>query len=56
MQCNQQNSGVPTKMDAKNVAFEKLPSSNSFATWKLKFKSKICPGSSFPTEVLVWIN
>ena len=54
MLSNQQNSGVPTKKEAKRIEFENLPFLTTFVFWKMK--SEVAPAQVFPTEAMVWIN
>ena len=36
--------------------FDKLPTSVTFACWKIRFKTEVCTCSQFPTEAMQWIK
>ena len=36
--------------------FDKFTTSATFACWKIRFKTEVCPCSQFPTEAMLWIN
>ena len=63
------NSVVPSEGDSsKNYAadqerlqisdlhVDKIPTSAAFACWKIRFKTKVCTCSQFPTETMLWIK
>ena len=36
--------------------FDKIPTSATFACWKIRFKTGVCTCSQFPTEAMLWIK
>ena len=36
--------------------FDKFPTPATFACWKIRFKTKVCTCSQFPTEAMQWIK
>ena len=36
--------------------FDKFPTPATFACWKIRFKTKVCICSQFPTEAMLWIK
>ena len=34
--------------------FDKFPTPATFACWKTRFKTEVCPCSQFPTEAMLW--
>ena len=39
-----------------DLHFDKFPTPATFALWKIRFKTKVCTCSQFPTEAMQWIK
>ena len=39
-----------------DLNFDKLPTPETFACWKIRFKTEVCTCSQFPTEAMQWIK
>ena len=39
-----------------DLHFDKFPTPATFACWKIRFKTKVCTRSQFPTEAMQWIK
>ena len=44
------------RLQISELHFDKFPTPTTFACWKIRFKSKVCICSQFPTEALLWIK
>ena len=44
------------RLQISDLHFDKFPSPTTFACWKIRFKTKVCTCSQFPTEEMQWIK
>ena len=44
------------RLQISDLHFDKIPTPATFACWKIRFKTKVCTCSQFPTEVMQWIK
>ena len=44
------------RLQISDLHFDKCPSPATFACWKIRFKTKVCTCSQFPTEAMQWIK
>ena len=44
------------RLQILDLHFDKFPTSATFACWKIRFKTKVCSCSQFPTEAMLWIK
>ena len=44
------------RLQISDPHFEKIPTSATFACWKIRFKTEVCTCSQFPTEAMLWIK
>ena len=44
------------RLQISDLHFDKFPSPATFACWKIRFKTKVCTCSQFPTEAMQWIK
>ena len=44
------------RLQISDLHFDKFPTPETFACWKIKFKTEVCTCSQFPTEAMQWIK
>ena len=44
------------RLQISDLHFDKFPTPATFACWKIRFKTKVCTCSQFPTEAMQWIK
>ena len=44
------------RLQISDLHFDKFPTPATFACWKIRFKTEVCPCSQFPTEALLCIK
>ena len=44
------------RLQILDLHFDKFPTPATFACWKIRFKTEVCPCSQFPTEAVQWIK
>ena len=44
------------RLQISDLHFDKFPSPETFACWKIRFKTEVCTCSQFPTEAMQWIK
>ena len=44
------------RLQTLDLHFDKIPTSATFACWKIRFKTEVCTCSQFPTEAMQWIK
>ena len=44
------------RLQILDLNFDKFPTPATFPCWKIKFKTKVCACSRFPTEAMQWIK
>ena len=44
------------RLQSSDLPFDKFPTPATFACWKIRFKTKVCTCSQFPTEAMQWIK
>ena len=44
------------RLQISDLHFDKFPAPATFACWKIRFKTKVCSCSQFPTEAMQWIK
>ena len=44
------------RLQISDLHFDKFPTPATFACWKMRFKTKVCTCSQFPTEAMQWIK
>ena len=44
------------RLQISDPHFDKFPTSETFACWKIRFKTEVCTCSQFPTEAMPWIK
>ena len=44
------------RLQISDLHFDKFPNPATFACWKIRFKTKVCTCSQFPTEAVHWIE
>ena len=44
------------RLQISDPHFDKVPTSATFACWKIRFKTEVCICSQFPTEAMQWIK
>ena len=44
------------RLQISDLHFDKFPTPATFACWKIRFKTKVCTCSQFPTEAMLWIK
>ena len=44
------------RLQTSDLHFDKFPTPATFACWKIRFKTKVCTCSQFPTEAMLWIK
>ena len=44
------------RLQISGLHFDKFPTPATFACWKIRFKTKVCTCSQFPTEAMQWIK
>ena len=44
------------RLQISDLHFDKFPSPATFACWKIRFKTRVCTCSQFPTEAMQWIK
>ena len=44
------------RLQILDLNFDKFPTPATFACWKIRFKTKVCTCSQFPTEAMQWIK
>ena len=44
------------RLQISDLHFDKFPTPATFACWKIRFKTEVCPCSQFPTEAMQWIK
>ena len=44
------------RLQISELHFHKFPNPATFACWKIRFKTEVCPCSQFPTESMLWIK
>ena len=44
------------RLQVSDLHFDKFPTPATFACWKMRFKTKVCTCSQFPTEAMHWIK
>ena len=44
------------RLQISDLHFDKFPTPATFACWKIRFKTEVCPCSQFPTEAMHWIK
>ena len=44
------------RLQISDLHFDKFPTPATVACWKIRFKTKVCTCSQFPTEVMHWIK
>ena len=44
------------RLQISDLHFDKVPTSATFACWKIRFKTEVCTCSQFPTEAMQWIK
>ena len=43
------------RLQISDLHFDKFPTPATFACWKMRFKTEVCPCSQFPTEAMLWL-
>ena len=43
------------RLQISDPHFDKFPTPETFACWKMRFKTEVCTCSQFPTEAMLWI-
>ena len=44
------------RMQISDLHLDKFPTPATFACWEIRFKTKVCTCSQFPTEAMQWIK
>ena len=44
------------RLQISDLHFDKFPTPDTFACWKIRFKTEVCTCSQFPTEAMQWIK
>ena len=44
------------RLQISDLHFDKFPNLETFACWKIRFKTEVCTCSQFPTEAMQWIK
>ena len=44
------------RLQMSDLHFDKFPNPSTLAQWKIRFKTKVCTCSQFPTEAVQWIK
>ena len=44
------------RLQMSHPHFDKFPNPETFACWKIRFKTEVCTCSQFPTEATLWIE
>ena len=44
------------RLQISDPHFDKFPSPDTFACWKIRFKTEVCTCSQFPTDAMQWIK
>ena len=44
------------RLQISDLHFDKFPTPATFACWKIRFKTRVCACSQFPTEAMQWIK
>ena len=44
------------RLQISDLDFDKLSTPDTFACWKVRFKTEVCARSHFPTEAMQWIK
>ena len=44
------------RLQISDLHFDKFPTPATLACWKIRFKTKVCTFSQFPTEAMQWIK
>ena len=44
------------RLQISDPHFDKFPTPATFACWKIRFRTKVCTCSQFPTEAMLWIK
>ena len=44
------------RLRISDLHFDKFPTPATFACWKIRFKTEVCPCAQCPTEAMQWIK
>ena len=50
------NGADQQRLQISDLHFDKFPTPETFACWKIRFKIEVCTCSQFPAEAMLWIK